>query len=38
MENAKDTQAWHQNMGLKKIGLISEINADNIGEVFFKNH
>lgn len=36
MENAKDAQIWHQLMGFKECGLISEINADNIGEVFFK--
>jgi ribosomal protein S18 acetylase RimI-like enzyme len=36
MENAKDAQAWHQHMGFKECGLISEINADNVGEVFFK--
>jgi len=36
MENAKDAQAWHQHMGFKECGLISEINAANVGEVFFK--
>jgi hypothetical protein len=36
MENAKDAQAWHQHIGFKECGLISEINADNVGEVFFK--
>jgi ribosomal protein S18 acetylase RimI-like enzyme len=38
MENAKDAQAWHQHMGFKECGLISEINADNVGEEFLKNH
>ena len=36
MENAKDAQAWHQHRGFKESGLISEINVDNIGEVFFR--
>jgi len=36
MENVKDVQAWHQHMGFKECGLISEINADNVGKVFFK--
>jgi len=36
MENAKDAQAWHKHMGFNKCGLISEINADKIGEVFFR--
>ncbi len=38
MENAKDAQAWHQHIGFKECGLISEINADNVGEEFLKNH
>lgn len=38
MENVKDVQAWHQHMGFKECGLISEINADNVGEEFLKNH
>jgi len=25
-------------MGFKECGLISEINADNVGEEFLKNH
>ena len=36
MENAQDAQTWHKHMGFKECGLISEINADNIGEVFFR--
>ena len=36
METVKDVQAWHQHMGFKECGLISEINADNVGEIFFK--
>jgi len=36
MENAKNARSWHKHMGFKECGLISEINADNIGEVFFR--
>ena len=36
MENAKEAQAWHRHMGFKDCGIISEINDDNTGEVFFK--
>ena len=36
MENVKDVQVWYQHRGFKECGLISEINADNVGEVFFK--
>lgn len=36
MENAKEAQAWHKQMGFKEYGLISEINDDNTGEVFFR--
>lgn len=35
-ENAKEAQAWHKHMGFKECGLISEINDDNTGEVFFR--
>ncbi|MFC1566114.1 GNAT family N-acetyltransferase [Candidatus Neomarinimicrobiota bacterium] len=35
-ENAKDAQAWYKHMDFKECGIISEINADNIGEVFFR--
>ena len=36
MENNINAQDWHRHMGFKDCGIISEINDDNTGEVFFK--
>ena len=36
MENATDAQTWHKRMGFVESGLITKINGNNIGEVFFR--
>ncbi len=36
MENNTRAQAWHKHMGFKDCGIISEINDDDTGEMFFK--
>lgn len=36
MENNKNAQEWHRHMNFNDCGLITEINDDNTGEVFFR--